>query len=71
MRPAPCGYSSARPRRSEKPPLRRGGDRSPKAIKGEKFFKLPQTLLRSASPLFVEEAFGDAQTNAPAHRAGA
>ena len=25
MRPAPCGYSSARPRRSEKPPLRRGG----------------------------------------------
>ena len=28
----------------------------PKAIRGEKFFKLPQTSLRSASPLLIEGA---------------
>ena len=28
----------------------------PTAIRGEKFFKLPQTSLRSASPLLIEGA---------------
>mgnify|MGYP003096447772 CR=1 FL=1 len=46
------------PRKQKSPPLRRGGGRSPKAIRGGRsFFILPRASLCSASPLLVEGAF--------------